>query len=98
MECPKLKSAEYVKDFTLKLSFTDGIEAEVNFKSELTGGIFEELRDPEYFRSFTFQPQFGTIEWDNGADFAPEFIYELSKASGQQKAGLDARSRSRKSA
>jgi hypothetical protein len=93
MEYPKLKSAQYIRDYTLKLSFTDGTESEVNFKSELTGGIFEALKDPEYFRSFTFQSQFGTIEWDNGADFAPEFIYELSKASGQHMAGIDSRSR-----
>jgi len=54
----------------------------VDFKDELTGGIFEALRDPAYFRSFSFQAQFGTIEWDNGADFAPEFLYEMARDCG----------------
>lgn len=95
MGYPKLTSAEYVKDYILRLSFADGTKADVNFQHELTGGVFESLRDQAYFRSFSVQTQFGTIEWDNGADFAPEFLYELAKASGQQSPG---NSRSRKSA
>ena len=90
MDYPKLKSAQYVKDYTLKLSFSDGTEADVNFENELADGVFEALKNPEYFRSFTFQSQFGTIQWDNGADFAPEFIYELARSGGQQTAGFDA--------
>ena len=98
MEYPKLTSAEYVKEFTLRLCFADGIKADINFQSELTGGIFEALKDQTYFRSFAFHPQFGSIEWANGADFAPEFLYDLAKATGQQSARFDARSHSRKSA
>lgn len=98
MVFPKLTSVEYLKDFTLKLSFSDGTKAEVDFRSELIGGVFETLKDPNYFRSFSLQPQFGTLEWDNGADFAPEFLYDLAVASGKLSAEIDACSRSRKSA
>ncbi len=98
MEYPKLKAAQYLRDFTLQLSFSDGTNAEVDLRQELRGGIFDALNDPAYFRSFSLQPQFGTIEWDNGADFAPEFLFELAKASGQQPARTDARLGSRKSA
>lgn len=91
MEYPMLISAEYISEYSLRLSFSDGTTGEVDFKGELTGGVFEALRDPAYFRSFTIQPQFGTIEWDNGADFAPEFLYELVQAGGQHKCGFEAR-------
>lgn len=98
MESPRLTSANFVSGYTLRLAFSNGTEAEVDFEKELAGGVFDALRDPEYFRSFSFHEQFGTIEWDNGADFSPEFLYEIAQAGGQQTAGFDARSRSRKSA
>ncbi len=97
MENPKLISAEYVKGFTLRLGFSDGLEADVDFKSELVGGVFEALKDQEYFRSFVFHSRFGSLEWANGADFAPEFLYDLAKAGGNQSDDLEGR-RSRKSA
>jgi len=98
MGYPKLTSAEFIKEFTLRLCFSDGVQADVNFEKEMAGGVFEALRDPNYFRSFSFSPQFGSIEWTNGADFAPEFLYNLAKSSGQQPARFNARPGSRKSA
>lgn len=98
MEYPKLTSAEYVRGFTLRLAFADGIKAEIDFQNELSGGVFEDLKDPAYFRSFTLHSQFGSIEWANGADFAPEFLYDLAKSSAQRSAGPDSRVHSRKSA
>ena len=95
---PKLLNAQYLEGYKVKLSFSDGSEGAVDLSGELGEGVFEALRDLSYFRSFRVQQQFGTIEWENGADFAPEYLYELTKRSGQQTAGFDARSRSRKSA
>ena len=57
----------------------------------------EALRDVAYYRSFRVHDQFGTIEWDNRADFAPEYLYELTKRIAQQTAHCEAISR-RKSA
>ena len=98
MHTPKLIAADFIDGYSIRLTFSDGTKAEVNFESELSGGVFETLRDKDYFRSFSLHPQFGTIEWENGADFSPEFLYQMAQISGQQPAGLDARSRSRKSA
>lgn len=81
MITPKLTSALFIRDFVLLLSFSDGLSTEVDFTNELSGGIFDALQDPGYFRSFTFKPLLGSIEWSNGADFSPEFLYELAKST-----------------
>jgi len=82
MPAPKLISAQYIGGYCLRLAFSDGIEAELCFEDELNGGVFEALRDKNYFRTFLFREQFGSIEWDNGADFSPEMLYQ--KASQRQ--------------
>jgi len=42
-----------------------------------SGGVgFEPLRDPEVFAQVRVNSETGTIEWPNGADLAPEFLYE----------------------
>ncbi len=68
--------ARYLRQHTVWLKFEDGAEGEVDLSSELEGPILEPLRDAEYFRQFTVSPDLGTIVWPNGADFAPEFLYE----------------------
>jgi len=68
--------ARYLHDYTVWLKFEDGTAGEVDLGGELHGPIFEPLRDPEYFRRFMVSPDLGTISWPNGADFAPEFLYE----------------------
>ena len=73
---PRVIDAKYVEDYTLHLRFSDGTEGEVNFENELTGEIFEPLKDISYFKSFAVNHEIHTIMWPNGADFAPEFLYE----------------------
>ncbi len=76
---PPLLAAEYVKDFTLHLRFADGTEGDVDLSRELNGEIFEPLKQVDYFRNFTLDPEIRTVTWPNGADFAPEFLYDLVK-------------------
>ena len=73
---PRVIDAKYIKDYTLFLRFSDGSEGEVDFEQELEGEIFEPLRDISYFKDFTVNQELHTIVWTNGADFAPEFLYE----------------------
>jgi hypothetical protein len=68
--------ARYVRDYVIWLRFEDATEGEVDLKAELYGPVFEPLRDVSYFKSFKVDPESGTIAWPNGADFAPEFLYE----------------------
>jgi len=73
---PKLVEARHVRDFVIWVRFSDSTEGEVNLAGELDGPVFEPLRDPAYFRSFTLSPEVHTIVWPNGADLAPEFLHE----------------------
>jgi len=67
---------KYVSGFVLRLRFEDGTEGEVDLALELHGPVFKPLHDPTFFARVRVNPDTGTIEWPNGADFAPEFLYE----------------------
>ena len=73
---PKLREAKYRHDYCIWLKFADGIEGEVDLKDELWGEIFEPLKDKALFTNFLLDKELQTIVWPNGADFAPEFLYQ----------------------
>jgi hypothetical protein len=74
-----VKEAEYLHDYVLWLRFNDGAEGLVDLKDELYGEMFEPLRDMKTFQAFKVDPDLETIVWDNGADLAPEFLYDKMK-------------------
>jgi len=66
-------------NYRLHLRFSNGVEGIVDLQEELYGDVFEPLRDPELFRQVFLTSR--TIEWPNGADFAPEFLLSLVQIS-----------------
>jgi len=80
---PRVAEARYVRDYTIHLRFADGTEGDVDLREELYGEIFEPLRDPALFGQFSLHPEFHTLTWPNGADIAPEFLYEKVQPRGQ---------------
>jgi hypothetical protein len=60
-------------DFTLTLEFTDGSIRCFDAKPYLEIGIFRELKDLNYFKNIRLA--FGTVQWRNEQDFAPETLY-----------------------
>ena len=76
---PKVVTVEYVRDYTLRLCFSDGTKAEIDLSSELHGAVFEPLRKHDFFRKVAIHPDFHTLVWPNGADLAPEFVYEKTR-------------------
>jgi hypothetical protein len=76
---PRVTGAEAGENWMIHLVFADGTEGDVDLSRELDGEIFEPLRDPAYFRRFHVDPDLHTLVWPNGADFAPEFLYEKVK-------------------
>lgn len=73
---PKLIKAEYRGDYRVWVKFSDGVEGEVDLTAELWGEIFEPLKEKALFGKLAFDEELGTVVWPNGADFAPEFLYQ----------------------
>ena len=72
----RLVVARHVAQYTVWLRFSDGVEGEIDLRGELYGPMFEPLKDPEIFKSFSVHPELHTLIWPNGADFSPEFLHD----------------------
>ncbi len=64
----------------LFLRFNNGESGEVDLSDELDGEVFEPLRDPAQFATAYQHPVMRTVAWANGADLAPEFLFDMLKA------------------
>jgi len=68
--------ARHVRGHIVWRRFRDGTCGEVDLGPELHGPVFEVLRDDAAFRAFRIDPEFHTLAWPNGADFAPGFLHD----------------------
>jgi Protein of unknown function (DUF2442) len=73
-------------DARLRVTFVDGTIGEVHMKSFLQnpnvdGTIFEPMRDPVLFAQA--QVVLGAVQWPNGADLAPDAMYDAIRERGQ---------------
>jgi hypothetical protein len=73
-------------DYRLALRFNNGVSGEVRLLDELTGEIFEALRDPAQFATAYQHPVMRTVAWACGADLAPEFLLELLREQERKAA------------
>lgn len=73
---PNPTEVRWLQGYVLRVTFSDGLTREMDLEPELWGEMFEPLRDPALFRQARIGPESGTVEWPNGADLAPEFLYE----------------------
>lgn len=80
-EIAHVTRVEVVGDYRLRLRFEDGAEGEVDFSNRDWRGVFEPLQDPSYFRRVALDGELGTIVWPNGADIAPETLYQRATGS-----------------
>jgi len=79
---PSVVRAEYQGGFQIRLTFNDNSERTVDFRHWLDGPIFEPLKDLKYFQRFFLEG--GTVAWPNGADIAPETLYEAAVREKQR--------------
>ncbi len=64
-------------DYRLYVRFKDNVDGEVDLAEIVQfKGVFEALRDQGKFREVAVNRELGTICWPNGADVAPEVLYE----------------------
>lgn len=75
---PRIESAEYLESHRIRLIFADGKTRIIDLEDELWGEMFEPLKNLETFQQFKVNPELRTIVWPNGADLAPEFLYETA--------------------
>ena len=75
----KVVAAEYVRDYTLRLTFSTGEVRLVDFTPLMQKGICRKLLDIDYFKSFRLDPF--TVDWNDEIGFASERLYELGKAA-----------------
>ena len=76
---PTVVQAEYRDSYRIHVTFSDGFANTLDFSSWLEGPIFEPLKDANYFKRFFVEA--GTVTWPNGADIAPETLYERAKSN-----------------
>ena len=81
-------NALYRGAYKIEVTFKNGETSLVDLEETLFHDrrkIFQPLQDKEYFKNFSIK--FNTITWDNEADFAPEFLYEIGimDSKGQRK-------------
>ncbi|WP_297073760.1 DUF2442 domain-containing protein [uncultured Duncaniella sp.] len=71
----RIIDVDYMGDYTLALTFNNGEKRIANLRPYLHGEVFGELLDKNNFIQYGLNRV--TIEWANGADLAPEFLYEI---------------------
>ena len=73
-------NAKQIKDYKVQIEFNDGASGIINFFDILENdkrNIIRELLDLEKFATVTVEND--TLCWENGADFAPDFLYRKIK-------------------
>ena len=75
----RVVDVDYIKDYELLVTFNDGSKKNGDLQPYLTGEVFGELLDKDKFIQYGLTRV--TIEWANGADLAPEFLYEIGTAA-----------------
>ncbi len=81
----RVRAVQPLRGFRLRLAFSDGSLREIDLDPYLHGPIFEPLReDRKLFRAVRIYPEGETIYWPNGADIAPETLYEESDLLQEQ--------------
>jgi len=68
----RVVSAEYVREYQLKVRFSDRTEKVIDFSRWLHGEVFKPLANKRQFKRFFVGG--GTVCWPNGADIAPETL------------------------
>jgi hypothetical protein len=76
-----ITDVEVIGEYRLRLTFEDGTVGDVDFAGQAWGGVFEPLRDPDYFARVTVDREAGTIAWPDGLDMAPEPLYAEARAN-----------------
>ncbi|RLC08645.1 MAG: DUF2442 domain-containing protein [Deltaproteobacteria bacterium] len=84
-----VRDVEYLAEYKLKLVFEDSVAKIADLEPYLDGEVFEPLKDADYFRKVSLNPDIDTVVWPNEADFSPDFLYEIGKDSEYPISDID---------
>jgi len=77
-------NAELRENYQVFVEFNDGVSGIIDFKEKLDNDHRQVIRDLLDLNKFkTVKVEIDTLCWDNGVDFAPEYLYE--KVKGEKK-------------
>lgn len=77
-----LVAGVYRGGYRIELEFDDGERGVVDsIKYTEKGGVFNRLRDMEFFRGFSVNKELGTLTWGDEIDVAPETLYAEATGS-----------------
>jgi hypothetical protein len=75
--------AELKNDYKIFIEFNDGIKGIIDFKEKLSNDHRQIIRDLLDYNKFkTVKVDMDTLCWDNGVDYAPEYLYEEIMENG----------------
>ena len=73
---PRVVDFKLEGGYRIWLKFSDGVSGQIDIEPDLWGEMFEPLRDQQLFESLKLDQELGTLVWPNGADLAPEYLYQ----------------------
>jgi hypothetical protein len=76
---PRVIDVKVVEHYVIEVTFTNGTRRRIDLRGRLKnrGPVFQPLHDPQFFAQMTLGDE--TVEWPNGADIAPETLYEIGE-------------------
>ncbi len=80
----RVSRARALPGYRLSVEFDDGVGGEVDLSERLFGPVFEPLEDVDFFARVEVD-EFGAVSWPNGADIAPDALYETLAARSTAK-------------
>lgn len=66
--------AKYISDYSIQVEFNNHKKGTVDLKELVKDGFLKSLKDKEKFKKFSLNNW--TIQWENGFDISPEFLYK----------------------
>lgn len=78
----RLAALSILPDYRLAVTFHDGTAGVVDLSAVTSGsdlGIYEPLKDPQYFAQARIE--LGTVTWPNGADLDPAWMHDQIRQS-----------------
>lgn len=75
----RVTAVRALPSYRLEIEFADGVRGVLDYEDRLFGPMMEPLRDPARFAEVGID-EFGVICWPNGADLAPDAIYDRLKS------------------